>query len=149
MASFERSLSRLGLEYVDLLLIHQPYNDVYGAWRAMEELQEQEKIRAIGASNFGVDRVIDLAKFHKVIPQVNQIEMNPFQQQEQNIKALRKENIAPEAWAPFAEGKNAIFTNFALTKIGEKYGKPVAQVILRFYAFLCVRKNKSSAFCYF
>lgn len=131
LASFERSLKRLGLAYIDLLLIHQPYSDVYGAWRAMEELQEQGKIRAIGISNFAVDRAVDLAEFNKVTPQVNQIEINPFQQQTQNIAALKAEGIMPEAWAPFAEGKNDIFHNPILVKIGEKYGKSVAQVITR------------------
>ena len=130
-SSFERSLKRLGLEYIDLLLIHQPYNDVYGAWRAMEELQETGKVRAIGISNFAVDRAVDLAEFNKVTPQVNQIEINPFQQQVKNIDALKAEGIMPEAWAPFAEGKNDIFNNPILVKIGEKYGKSVAQVITR------------------
>lgn len=130
-SSFERSLNRLALDYVDLLLIHQPYNDVYGAWRAMEELQETGKVRAIGISNFAVDRAVDLAEFNKVTPQVNQIEINPFQQQVKNIDALKAEGIMPEAWAPFAEGKNDIFNNPILVKIGEKYGKSVAQVITR------------------
>lgn len=129
--SFERSLDRLGLNYVDLLLLHQPYNDVYGAWRAMEELQEAGKIRAIGVSNFAVDRAVDLAEFNKVVPQINQIEINPFNQQTKNIEALKAEGIQPEAWAPFAEGKNGIFTNEILTTIGDKYHKSVAQVIVR------------------
>lgn len=131
LASFERSLKRLGLDYIDLLLIHQPFADVYGAWRAMEELQKQGKIRAIGISNFAVDRAVDLAEFNKVTPQINQIEINPFQQQTENIAALRAEGIVPEAWAPFAEGKNDIFHNAILIKIGEKYGKSIAQVITR------------------
>ncbi|MBV7390509.1 aldo/keto reductase [Enterococcus alishanensis] len=130
-ASVERSLKRLGLDYVDLLLIHQPFNDVYGAWRAMEELQSEGKAKAIGVSNFGVDRAVDLAEFNQATPQVNQIEINPFQQQTENIAALKAEGIAVEAWAPFAEGKNGIFKNEILTKIGEKYGKSVAQVIVR------------------
>ncbi|OTN89063.1 aldo/keto reductase [Enterococcus sp. 7E2_DIV0204] len=130
-ASFQRSLDRLNLEYVDLLLLHQPYNDVYGAWRAMEELQAAGKIRAIGVSNFAVDRAVDLAEFNKVVPQVNQIEINPFNQQIKNIEALKAEGIIPEAWAPFAEGKNGIFTNELLTNIGKKYQKSVAQVIVR------------------
>lgn len=131
LASFERSLQRLGMDYVDLLLIHQPYNDVYGAWRAMEELQEQGKVQAIGISNFAVDRAVDLATFNRVTPQVNQIEINPFQQQTEAIAALKAEGIAPEAWAPFAEGKKGIFTNPTLERIGGKYGKSVAQVIIR------------------
>ncbi|MBM6614863.1 aldo/keto reductase [Desemzia sp. RIT804] len=130
-SSFDRSLKRLNLDYVDLLLIHQPYNDVYGAWRAMEELQEKGKVRAIGISNFAVDRVVDLAEFNKVTPQVNQIEINPFHQQVETVEILKSENIVPEAWAPFAEGKNDIFTHPVLVKIGEKYGKSVAQVIVR------------------
>ncbi|WP_086443678.1 aldo/keto reductase [Candidatus Enterococcus lemimoniae] len=130
-ASFQRSLDRLSLAYVDLLLLHQPYNDVYGAWRAMEELQAAGKIRAIGVSNFAVDRAVDLAEFNKVVPQVNQIEINPFNQQIKNIEALKAEGIIPEAWAPFAEGKNGIFTNELLTNIGKKYQKSVAQVIVR------------------
>lgn len=129
--SFKRSLDRLGLDYVDLLLLHQPYHDVYGAWRAMEELQAAEKVRAIGVSNFAVDRVVDLAEFNQVTPQVNQIEINPFNQQTKNIEALKNEGIIPEAWAPFAEGKNGIFTNEVLIAIGEKYHKSVAQVIVR------------------
>ncbi|EAD6931624.1 aldo/keto reductase [Listeria monocytogenes] len=131
MSSFDRSLKRLGLDYIDLLLIHQPFNDVYGAWIAMEELQASGKIRAIGVSNFSPDRVIDLAAFNEVTPQVNQIEVNPFQQQAANLADLRKEGVTIEAWAPFAEGKNDIFNNQVLTKIGAKYGKSAAQVILR------------------
>lgn len=90
-ASFQRSLERLGLDYVDLLLLHQPYNDVYGAWRAMEELQKEGKIKAIGVSNFAVDRVVDLALFNEITPQINQIEINPFHQQKEVIDALRRE----------------------------------------------------------
>lgn len=129
--SFQRSLTRLGLDYVDLLLIHQPYNDVYGAWRAMEELLEQQLVRSIGISNFAVDRAVDLAEFNNITPQMNQIEINPFNQQTEVIQALKEEGIIPEAWAPFAEGKNDIFSNETLTKIGKKYNKSVAQVILR------------------
>lgn len=131
MKSFQESLECLGLDYVDLLLIHQPYNDVYGAWRAMEELQESGKIRAIGISNFTVDRAVDLAEFNKIAPQVNQIEINPFQQQSDSIKTLQDEGIAVEAWAPFAEGKNDIFKNSVLKSIGDKYQKSIAQVIIR------------------
>jgi diketogulonate reductase-like aldo/keto reductase len=131
MSSFQRSLDRLGLEYVDLLLLHQPYNDTFGAWRALEELQKQGKVRAIGISNFSVEQAVNLAEFNDVTPQINQIEINPFQQQTNNIQALRDEGISLEAWAPFAEGKNDIFNNPVLTKIGDKYGKSVAQVILR------------------
>ena len=130
-ASFERSLKRLGLDYVDMLLIHQPYSDVHGAWRAMEEFQEQGKVRAIGVSNFAVDRAVDLATFNKVVPQMNQIEINPFHQRIEVIAALKEEGIMPEAWAPFAEGKNDIFNNEVLVAIGKKYNKSVAQVITR------------------
>ncbi|GCF93068.1 2,5-diketo-D-gluconic acid reductase [Enterococcus florum] len=130
-SSVQRSLDRLGLDYLDLLLLHQPYNDVYGAWHALEELQEEGKVRAIGISNFAVDRAVDLAEFNKVTPQVNQIEINPFQQQTDAIAALREEGIAVEAWAPFAEGKNDIFQNKVLTEIGNQYKKSVAQVIVR------------------
>lgn len=129
--SFERSLKRLDLEYIDLLLIHQPYNDVYGAWKAMEELQESGRVRVIGVSNFSVDRVVDLAAFNKVAPQVNQIEINPFHQQTETIEALKNEKVVVEAWAPFAEGKNNIFSNPILKDIGDKYNKSVAQVIVR------------------
>lgn len=131
MNSFQGSLDRLGLNYVDLLLIHQPYNDVYGAWRAMEELLEEGKIRAIGISNFPVDRAVDLSLFNKVTPAINQIEINPFNQQTKAIEALKAEGIYPEAWAPFAEGKNGIFENRILSEIGKKYNKSVAQVIVR------------------
>lgn len=131
MTSFQGSLDRLGLDYVDLLLIHQPYNDVYGAWRAMEELQKEGKIRAIGVSNFAVDRVVDLSVFNETTPAINQIEINPFNQQTEAIEALKAEGIVPEAWAPFAEGKNNIFQNEILSEIGKKYSKSVAQVIVR------------------
>ena len=131
LESLEKSLKRLDLEYIDLLLIHQPYNDVYGAWRAMEELQERGRVKAIGVSNFSVDRVVDLAIFNKVTPQVNQIEINPFHQQIETIKTLKNEKVVVEAWAPFAEGKNNIFSNPVLKNIGEKYSKSIAQVIVR------------------
>lgn len=131
LESFEKSLKRLDLEYIDLLLIHQPYNDVYGAWRAMEELQERGRVKAIGVSNFSVDRVVDLAIFNKVTPQVNQIEINPFHQQIETIKTLKNEKVVVEAWAPFTEGKNNIFSNPVLKNIGEKYSKSIAQVIVR------------------
>lgn len=131
MNSFQGSLDRLGMDYVDLLLIHQPYNDVYGAWRAMDELQKSGKIRAIGVSNFAVDRIVDLSLFNETKPTINQIEINPFNQQTEAIEALKAEGIVPEAWAPFAEGKNDIFQNEVLSEIGKKYNKSVAQVIVR------------------
>lgn len=131
LKSIERYLERLQLDYIDLVLIHQPYNDVYGSWKALEELQENGKIKAIGVSNFGVDRVVDLGIHNKVQPQVNQIEINPFHQQEDEVQSLQKEGVLVEAWAPFAEGKNNLFSNETLQNIGDKYGKSIAQVVLR------------------
>lgn len=131
LKSIERSLERLQLDYIDLVLIHQPYNDVYGSWKALEELQENGKIKAIGVSNFGVDRVVDLGIHNKVQPQVNQIEINPFHQQEDEVQSLQKAGVLVEAWAPFAEGKNNLFSNETLQNIGDKYGKSIAQVVLR------------------
>ncbi|HDA7969035.1 TPA: aldo/keto reductase [Staphylococcus aureus] len=129
--SIERSLQRLNLDYLDLVLIHQPYNDVYGSWRALEELKENGKIKAIGVSNFGVDRTVDLGIHNQIQPQVNQIEINPFHQQEEQVAALQQENVVVEAWAPFAEGKNQLFQNQLLQAIADKYNKSIAQVILR------------------
>ncbi|MDT3135778.1 aldo/keto reductase [Staphylococcus aureus] len=129
--SIERSLQRLNLDYLDLVLIHQPYNDVYGSWRALEELKETGKIKAIGVSNFGVDRIVDLCIHNRIQPQVNQIEINPFHQQEEQVAALQQENVVVEAWAPFAEGKNQLFQNQLLQAIADKYNKSIAQVILR------------------
>lgn len=130
-AQFERSLNRLQVDYVDLYLIHQPYGDVHGAWRAMEELQQAGKIRAIGVSNFHPDRLADLIAFNRVIPAVNQIEVNPFNQQLHAVPWMKSRGIQPEAWAPFAEGKMGLFSHPALTAIGQKYGKSVGQVVLR------------------
>lgn len=130
-AQFERSLNRLQMDYVDLYLIHQPYGDVHGAWRAMEELYEAGKIKAIGVSNFQPDRLADLIAFNKVVPAVNQIEVNPFQQQLHAVPWMKSRNIQPEAWAPFAEGKNGLFQHPVLAAIGEKHGKSVGQVVLR------------------
>ncbi|WP_455482779.1 aldo/keto reductase [Haemophilus parahaemolyticus] len=130
-ASLEHSLSRLNLDYIDMVLIHQPYGDVYGTWRALEEYQAAGKIRAIGVSNFTPNRAVDLGTFKRVMPQANQIEINPFHQRVQQVEQLQVENIIVETWAPFAEGKNDIFRNPVLSKIGAKYGKSVAQVITR------------------
>jgi 2,5-diketo-D-gluconate reductase A len=127
----EHSLKRLQLDYLDLYLIHQPYGDVYGAWRAMEELYEQGVLKAIGVSNFYTDRVADFALHTKVVPAVNQIEVNPFHQQIDAQKLNEEYKVQVEAWAPFAEGRNGIFENEVLKSIGTKYGKSVAQVILR------------------
>ena len=129
--AFANSLKRLQLDYLDLYLIHQPYGDVYGEWRAMEELYEQGKVRAIGVSNFQPDRIIDLMIHNKITPAVNQIEVNPFQQQIETQTFLQENGVAVEAWAPFAEGKNNIFQNELLSSIAAKYNKSVAQVILR------------------
>ena len=130
-AQFERSLNRLQLDYVDLYLIHQPYGDVHGAWRAMEELQQAGKIRAIGVSNFQPDRLADLMAFNKLVPAVNQIEVNPFNQQLHAAPWMQSRQIQPQAWAPFAEGRNGLFQNPVLTAIGAKRGKSVGQVVLR------------------
>ncbi|HFE3213384.1 TPA: aldo/keto reductase [Klebsiella quasipneumoniae subsp. similipneumoniae] len=130
-AQFERSLNRLQLDYIDLYLIHQPYGDVHGAWRAMEELYKAGKIRAIGVSNFHPDRLADLMAFNQVAPAVNQVEVNPFNQQLHAVPWMQAHGIQPEAWAPFAEGKNGLFHHPVLTAIGAKYGKSVGQVVLR------------------
>ncbi|MGK3142345.1 aldo/keto reductase [Pantoea sp. C2G6] len=130
-AQFERSLNRLQLDYVDLYLIHQPYGDVHGAWRAMEELQQAGKIRAIGVSNFQPDRVADLLAFNTIAPAVNQIEVNPFNQQLHAAPWLQSRGIQPEAWAPFAEGRQGLFEHPVLTTIGLRYGKSVGQAVLR------------------
>jgi 2,5-diketo-D-gluconate reductase A len=129
--SFANSLKRLQLDYIDLYLIHQPYGDVYGEWRAMEELYQQGKVRAIGLSNFQPDRIMDLMIHNKITPAVNQIEVNPFQQQIDTQTFLQENNVQVEAWAPFAEGRNNIFQNELLLSIAAKYQKSIAQVILR------------------
>src|SRR4026207_464824 len=129
--AFDRSLKRLQLDYLDLYLIHQPYGDVFGAWRAMEELFREGRIKAIGISNFHPDRVMDFIVHHEVMPAVDQIETHPFHQQVETQKFLRENNIQIESWGPFAEGKNNIFGNEVLVSIAEKHGKTVAQVILR------------------
>ena len=129
--AFETSLRKLQMDYLDLYLIHQPYGDVYGAWRAMEELYEAEKIRAIGISNFQPDRVMDLIVHNKVTPAVNQIETHPFCQQVETQKFLSDKKVQIESWSPFAEGRNDLFKNELLASIGSKYNKSVAQVTLR------------------
>lgn len=130
-AQFERSLNRLQLDYVDLYLIHQPYGDVHGAWRAIEELLWAGKVRAIGVSNFHPDRLADLTAFNTIVPAVNQIEVNPFNQQLHAVSWMKSRGIQPQAWAPFAEGKNGLFQHPVLADIGKKYGKSVGQVVLR------------------
>lgn len=129
--AFDRSLQRLQLDYLDLYLIHQPYNDVYGAWRAMEELYAQGVVRAIGVSNFHPDRVMDLIVHNKVTPAVNQIETHPFHQQIATQQFLEENGVQIESWGPFAEGRNGIFQNEVLLGIAARYNKSVAQVILR------------------
>ena len=129
--AFKRSLAKLHLDYLDLYLIHQPYGDVYGAWRAMEELHRAGKIRAIGVSNFHTDRVMDFIVHQEVVPAVNQIETHPFHQQIETHAFLQENGIQIESWGPFAEGRNDIFKNPVLSAIAESHGKSVAQVILR------------------
>jgi diketogulonate reductase-like aldo/keto reductase len=129
--AFDRSMKRLQLDYLDLYLIHQPYGDVFGSWRAMEELYREGVIKAIGVSNFHPDRVMDFIVHNEVPPAVDQIETHPFHQQVKTQKFLTENNIQIESWGPFAEGKNNIFGNEVLVSIAEKQGKTVAQVILR------------------
>ena len=129
--AFDRSLENLGLDYLDLYLIHQPMGDYYGAYRAMEELYKEGRVRAIGVCNFYPERITDLALHADVIPSVNQIELHPFFQQQNAIENMKNFGIRAEAWGPFAEGKHGIFTHPVLTAIGEKYGKSAAQVALR------------------
>ena len=129
--AFEKSLSQLQLEYLDLYLIHQPYGDIHGSWRAMEELYREGRVRAIGISNFHPDRVMDLILFNKIVPAVNQIETHPFCQQIETQEFLQENNVQIESWGPFAEGKNNIFHNELLLSLAGKYKKSVAQVILR------------------
>jgi 2,5-diketo-D-gluconate reductase A len=131
LSAFENSLKRLQLDYVDLYLIHQPFGDVYGEWRAMEELYQQGRVRAIGVSNFPPDRIMDLMIHNNITPVVNQIEVNPFNQQIDTHNFLDANNVQVEAWAPFAEGKNHIFSNELLLTIAAKHKRSVAQVILR------------------
>ena len=129
--AFERSLKKQRLEYLDLYLIHQPFGDVYGAWRAMEELYRERRIRAIGVSNFQPDRLMDLMVHNEVLPAVNQIETHPFNQQIETQQFLCENNVQIESWGPFAEGKNNIFHDELLLSIAGKHRKSVAQVILR------------------
>ncbi|MBZ9536236.1 aldo/keto reductase [Cytobacillus oceanisediminis] len=129
--AFEKSLNNLQLNYLDLYLIHQPMGDVYGSWRAMEELYHKGKIRAIGVSNFHMDRLADLMVHNKLIPAVNQIETHPFNQQIESANYMKENNVQIQSWGPFAEGKNNIFKNEVLTSIAEQHNKSVAQVILR------------------
>ncbi|QIL41516.1 aldo/keto reductase [Pedobacter sp. HDW13] len=129
--AFNRSLEKLQLDYLDLYLIHQPFGDVYGEWRAMEELYQQGKVRAIGVSNFQPDRLIDLIIHNQIVPAVNQIETHPFHQQLNTQEFLSRQHVQIESWGPFAEGKNNIFNDELLVAISREHGKSVAQVVLR------------------
>ena len=129
--AFDKSLSRLGLEYLDLYLIHQSYGDYFGSWRAMEELLKEGRVRAIGVSNFYHDRLIDLMLHNEIKPAVNQVETNPYFQQIAAHEIMKEYNVQIESWGPFAEGKNDMFKNEVLADIGSKYNKSIAQVVLR------------------
>ena len=129
--AFQTSLNKLGLDYIDLYLIHQPMSDYYGYWRAMEELYKEGKIRAIGVCNFYPDRLADLCVNADVIPAVNQVELHPFFAQTGALASMKESGVQPEAWGPLAEGRHEIFTHPVLTKIGAKYGKTAAQTALR------------------
>jgi 2,5-diketo-D-gluconate reductase A len=130
--SIDESLRKLQVNYIDLMLLHQPFGDYYGAWRALEKAYQEGKVRAIGISNFYADRMIDLYHFSHVKPMVNQIETHPFFQRGYEHKYMEKYHITHESWGPFAEGRNNLFTNSTLKAIGERYGKTVGQVVLRF-----------------
>jgi len=130
-AAIDKSLRRLGLDYLDLYLIHQPYSDVHGSWRAMQEAVKAGKLRAIGLSNFQPDRLMDIRAFNQVAPAVDQVEVNPFHQQAGSVDFMRELGVQAEAWAPFAEGRNGLFQNEALAAIGARHGKSVGQVVLR------------------
>lgn len=129
--AFHESLRKLRTDYIDLYLIHQPFGDYYGSWRAMEELYQEGRIRAIGVSNFSPDRVMDLILHNEIVPAVDQIETHPFDQQTSTQRFLQENGIQIESWGPFAEGKNDLFSNATLTSIARKYNKSVAQVVLR------------------
>jgi diketogulonate reductase-like aldo/keto reductase len=130
--SIEESLKKLQLDYLDLVLIHQPFNDYYGTYRAMEELYKEGKLKAIGVSNFYPDRLIDLNKFNEIITAVNQVETHVFNQQVKAHEIMKKYGVQIQAWAPFAEGKNNLFSNETLKAVGDKYNKSIAQVALRY-----------------
>ncbi|MGN0107783.1 MAG: aldo/keto reductase [Hominilimicola sp.] len=130
--SIEESLKKLQTEYIDMLLIHQPFGDYYGTYRAMTEAYKEGKIRAIGVSNFYPDRLIDFCKFNEIVPAVNQVETHPFNQQVKAREIMKKYGVQIESWGPFAEGRKDMFDNAVVKEIGVKYGKSVAQVILRF-----------------
>lgn len=129
--AFDRSMKRLGLDVLDLWLIHQPYGDVFGSWRAMQELHREGRIRAIGVSNFHPDRLMDFIVHNEIKPAVDQIETHPFHQQTEAHEFMSENGIQHESWGPFAEGKNGIFKNELLGSVGEKHGKSIAQVVVR------------------
>lgn len=129
--SVMESMRKLKTDYIDLVLLHQPFSDIYGAWRALEELYDEGKIKAIGISNFYVDRMIDFASFNRIKPMVNQMETHIFDQQKDLMKWTEKYGVQLEAWAPFGEGRGGTFENPVILQIGEKYGKTAAQVMLR------------------
>lgn len=131
LKAFDKSIAKLGVDYLDLYLIHQPYADVYGAWRAMEKLYKEGRIRAIGVSNFYPDRLVDLSIHNEITPHVNQIETHPFFQRADYQTLMADRGVQIESWAPFAEGKNDLFTNGVLTEIAQAHDKSVAQVVLR------------------
>lgn len=131
-ASIEKSLARLQTDYIDLMLLHQPFNDYYGAYRALEEYYKAGKIKAIGVSNFSPDRLADLAIFSDITPMVNQVETHVFNQQLEAQKTMAEYGVQIESWGPFAEGKNNLFTNETLVRIGKQYDKSAAQVALRY-----------------
>ena len=133
LQAFEASLTRLGLDYLDLYLIHMPFGDYYGAWRAMEELYAQGRVRAIGVCNFEPDRLLDLCHNTRVIPAVNQIEAHPYTPQTEAIRIMQELGVQAEAWGPLAEGRNGLFTDDILIGIGRKYNKSAAQVVLRWH----------------
>lgn len=129
--AIDKSLRRLQLDYLDLFLIHQPFGDVHGSWRAMEEAYKAGKLRAIGVSNFHPDRLMDIKAFNEIAPAVNQVEVNPFHQQAESVAFMHENGVQAQAWAPFAEGRNNLFSNEILVDIGRKHGKSVGQVVLR------------------
>lgn len=142
--AFEKSLQKLQLDYLDLYLIHQPYNDVFGAWHAMQELHKEGLIKAIGVSNFQPDRMMDFIVHNEIVPAINQIETHPFHQQVETQKFLQENGVQIESWGPFAEGKNDLFKNQLLASIGKQYNKSIAQVVLRWLIqreVVCIPKS--------
>lgn len=129
--AIDRSLQRLRMDYLDLFLIHQPFGDVHGAWRAMEQAYRAGKLRAIGVSNFQPDRLMDIIAFNEIVPAVNQVEINPFHQQAEAAAFMQAQGVQAQAWAPFAEGRHNLFENGVLTAIAARHGKTVGQVVLR------------------